>query len=418
MQFTELNEVEFQGFRNTYPYQNFWQSKEMCEFKTMQNDAWKYTYVGIKNNDEVIAGCALVYIPVFLKYRLYQCLRGFMIDYENLKLVDFFISELKKYLHDHNCLYFTIDPYYAYQSHDKDGLACSGFKNDQLIDLFKQQGFEHLGFRTTHDHKYEPRWMSILSLENISEDQLLKNMNAHTRQNIQTTIKTGIKLKELKENEFTILKDIISNTGERRNFPSPNLTYYFHFKKAFKNNMRVILAYLDVKDYIQRYQDMIHELESELEILYQQNNSKKNIQRREKKEALLRSAQKRLQEGIDLKMNVGFEIPLAAAMFVVTEYEVVYLFSGSDDTYKHFKAPYLIQWEMIKYALKTHRKRYNFYGISGNFNEDAEDYGVYIFKKGFNADVVELVGDFKYIDRKALYKVYDSLRSIKHKLLK
>lgn len=36
------------------------------------------------------------------------------------------------------------------------------------------------------------------------------------------------------------------------------------------------------------------------------------------------------------------------------------------------------------------------------------------FKKGFDADVIELIGNFEYIDRKRTYTVYEDLRRIKH----
>ena len=49
---------------------------------------------------------------------------------------------------------------------------------------------------------------------------------------------------------------------------------------------------------------------------------------------------------------------------------------------------------MINYAIEHGINRYNFYGISGDFSEDAEDAGVVKFKKGYDADVIEYVGDF------------------------
>jgi lipid II:glycine glycyltransferase (peptidoglycan interpeptide bridge formation enzyme) len=48
---------------------------------------------------------------------------------------------------------------------------------------------------------------------------------------------------------------------------------------------------------------------------------------------------------------------------------------------------YHLQWEMIKFAKAHHIDRYNFYGITGDFSESSEDYGVQQFKKGFNAHV-------------------------------
>ena len=123
---------------------------------------------------------------------------------------------------------------------------------------------------------------------------------------------------------------------------------------------------------------------------------------------------KRIDEAKKLREEYGDKIDLAAVMYVITDREIVYLFSGSNDTFKHFKAAYALQWYMIKYGIEHHIKRYNFYGISGIFSPEDEEYGVYLFKKGFDADVIELIGNFEYIDRKRTYTVYEDLRRIKH----
>ena len=47
---------------------------------------------------------------------------------------------------------------------------------------------------------------------------------------------------------------------------------------------------------------------------------------------------------------------------------------------------------------------------------DAPDYGVYLFKKGFQGEIEELVGDFHYVIHPTINRIYDTLRGIKHKL--
>ena len=68
---------------------------------------------------------------------------------------------------------------------------------------------------------------------------------------------------------------------------------------------------------------------------------------------------------------------------------------------------YRLQWEMIRYAKEHKINRYNFYGITGKFGLDAEDYGVQQFKKGFNTHIEELIGDFIIPVRPLLYKIYN-----------
>lgn len=65
---------------------------------------------------------------------------------------------------------------------------------------------------------------------------------------------------------------------------------------------------------------------------------------------------------------------------------------------------------MIQEALKLGYKKYNFYGISGEFDEENENYGVYKFKRGFPGQVEELIGDFVLPTRKIWYQIYRILR--------
>ena len=39
--------------------------------------------------------------------------------------------------------------------------------------------------------------------------------------------------------------------------------------------------------------------------------------------------------------------------------------------------PYMMHWFMINYCFDHGYDRYNFYGLSGDFTENSEDYGVY-----------------------------------------
>ena len=415
MKLIEISEQEFNDFRDTYENQNFWQSVSMCKFKECQN--WNSVLLGYKENDTLLACTALVSLDIFMGYKLYQSLRGFMIDYDNLSLVDSFLSALEEYLKEHKCLYYKCDPYITYQAHDKDGNPIEGYKRDELVQVFEKHGFKHQGFRITHDDDFEPRWMSVLNLKDTNEETILKEMNIRTRQNINNTVKMGIQLKQLKRDELQILKDIVDECGDRRNFYRPTLQYYQNFMDCFKDDMIVYYAYLDIEDYKNRYYKDMTENEAQIqEFEAMEELSKKNKSRLAKCKQVYDSSKKRYEEALELEKEHGKELPLGAAMFVVCHHEIIYLFSGSDDKYKHFKGPYAIQWEMIKYGLQHNIEQYNFYGISGNFSEDADDYGVYTFKKGFNADVEELIGDFVYICNKKQYNLYQGLRKIKHKV--
>lgn len=107
-----------------------------------------------------------------------------------------------------------------------------------------------------------------------------------------------------------------------------------------------------------------------------------------------------------MQQQEGNILHLAAAYYIYTKDEVYYLSSGSNPKYNFFKGAYSLQWDMINFAINHRIPRYNFYGITGDFSAEAEDYGVQQFKKGFNTQVEEYIGDFVLPVNKLLYKLF------------
>ncbi len=75
---------------------------------------------------------------------------------------------------------------------------------------------------------------------------------------------------------------------------------------------------------------------------------------------------------------------IAGAVISFYDYEAAYIHGASDDPENTF-APYTLQWNMIKDALKAGIKRYNFWGVveDKNYVPSYPGYGYSNFKKGF-----------------------------------
>ena len=116
MEFVVLNENEYAEFYASFEKPCFWQSPMMAHFE--EGKGWHAHYVAVRGDDgQTIAAATLLSKHIFLKYDLFKALRGFLIDYDDFELLDFFLTHLKTYLYDHHCLYFEMDPYVEYQIH-------------------------------------------------------------------------------------------------------------------------------------------------------------------------------------------------------------------------------------------------------------------------------------------------------------
>ncbi|MDR2932173.1 MAG: aminoacyltransferase [Oscillospiraceae bacterium] len=93
-----------------------------------------------------------------------------------------------------------------------------------------------------------------------------------------------------------------------------------------------------------------------------------------------------------------------------------YIYGASDNAHRNVMPNYLIQWEMIKWAIETGCTVYDFQGVSGNLDESDPLYGLYRFKKGFNGTLDELAGEFDYIYRPIRAKMVDLSIDLSEKL--
>ena len=130
----------------------------------------------------------------------------------------------------------------------------------------------------------------------------------------------------------------------------------------------------------------------------------------------------RLKKQIDKIKNYqqeyGDKKNLGTILFLVYGNEVLSLFGGTDDNLMQFQSAYTVHYAGIKYAIDNGYKRYNFYGITGDFRKENPLFGLYLFKKSFGGHVVELIGEYDLIISKFWYHTYNIAFSLYHKLKK
>ncbi len=417
MEFLIISEKEFREFSENRSDCSFWQSAGMNKYKESQGCTLHFT--AVKENDQIIAGCAVIGYPTVAKMVIYHALRGFVIDYENEELVHFFLTHLKEYLKSQKGVYLHFNPYVWYQKRDRDGNEIEGEpKNDKLIELLKKEGCTHAGFIRGFDNTTEPRWMVVMDLEGKDEKTLLKEMDQQTRWSVNRSLKYPIhEIECTTPDEIEIYAELMDQTAKRRGFESYPHSYYSDLLKYLGNDrVKIRLAQLNVADYIESLKKELMTYEAEKVEIHQKlaevPNSKKFLKKLKVVDEGIELTEKKVLEAHELRNAHGDVLNLAGSVFIWDKDEVIYLLSASDDTFRKIYAPYTIQWNEIRAALKAGKKKYNFYGTSGIFDESADDYGVFEFKRGFNSYVVELVGDFDLVLDSKRYHMYSGMKKI------
>ncbi len=97
---------------------------------------------------------------------------------------------------------------------------------------------------------------------------------------------------------------------------------------------------------------------------------------------------------------------LAATIGLIGSGKVWYLYGASGNEHRNVMPNYALQWAMIRWAMDEGCSVYDFRAVSGDLSPDNPLYGLYRFKKGFGAELVELVGEYDLVFRPVAYRLW------------
>lgn len=402
MNFVELTENEYQKYWENHPEKTFLSAIEIAKLRKKSN--WNVYYLGVKQDKKIIAGAMLLsHKRHFNSYEFYSP-RGFLLDYHNEELLSFFTENVKRFIKEKNGYVLRIDPYIINKERNLDGnLVEGGVDNTSVITFLYKLGFKKVPLSNTE----QVSWMFSLNLEGKTADEILKEMKQNTRNIIRKTEKIGIKIKELSYEELPEFQNIMLETGARKGFSIRDASYYEEMYKLLhdKDEVKYFITYLDLNEYIAK-------LESERA----EKQEKYDKGQRKGIEIDIDLLEKRISEAKAIKEEAKQDvITLSCAMFILIKPEIIYLSGGNYEKYMNFNSQYLLQWEMIKYGIDHGFKKHNFYGIPANIQDHPKDYGIYAFKRGFNGQVEELIGEYelpispKYL----LFKIIHKIKGVK-----
>jgi len=197
----------------------------------------------------------------------------------------------------------------------------------------------------------QPQRTIILDITR-SEEELLASMHKKTRYNIRVAQKKDVRFKiyDLREgsDNFEAFWQLLQETTERDKFQAHPKSYYEKLLSSFSSRHTTYdipytkLFYVEYKDKV-----------------------------------------------------------ISASIVIFHNHSAAYLHGASDHDYRALMAPYLLHWEVIKYAKDHGFSEYDLWGI------DEEKWpGVTRFKKGFSGREVKYTGSYDYVFMPIWYRLY------------
>lgn len=237
------------------------------------------------------------------------------------------------------------------------------FKMDPEVAM-ADEGFRaiagELGFR----QKYGPegfegiqaRFNYRLPLEGRTEDELFANLSQSARRKVRIAMKNGVEARAVGSEYLDDFVRIMRVTGERDGFATRPRAYFERFLAALGEHARLYAGF---------YQGEM----------------------------------------------------VCGAVAASCSGRCCYVYGASDNAHRDVMPNYLMQWEMIRWAVETGCWLYDFQGVSGNLEpENNPMFGLYQFKKGFNGALDELAGEFDYLYKPARAGLLDAAVSLNDRL--
>ncbi|MFU2194871.1 aminoacyltransferase [Streptococcus pluranimalium] len=407
MVLVELSKEEYRVALSQFSEISFTQSLEMAEL--LSKRGFSIHFMGLEA-DGAIQVAGILYSKAMAGGQHMEMNTG--PASQDSSYLEVFYKELQVFAQKNNALELIIKPYDTYQEFTSDGEPTDEERKD-LLETLTNLGFSHDGLQTGYPGG-EPDWLYVKSLEGITAQNLRKSFSKKGKPLANKAASFGTKLRRLERSELPVFKEITSSTSERREYSDKSLDYYEDFYDAFGDNCEFMVAEINFQDYLTNLQKDLGNLTVKLsdleEKLVTNPDSRKYQNMKKEYQSQAETFEKRISEAKELIAEHGSEdVVMAGSLFVYTDREAIYLFSGSYPEFNKFYAPVALQEHVMLEAIKRGIPTYNFLGIQGVF--DGSD-GVLRFKQNFNGYIVRKMGTFRYYPRPFKKKAIDSVKKL------
>lgn len=209
--------------------------------------------------------------------------------------------------------------------------------------------------RTINFEDFQCRYVIRIHINGRTEDEVFAAFHSDHRRKIRIALKNNVEVKIHGSEKADVFYSLMKETCERDGFELRSAEYFAKILDCFGEKARLYLAYYEGE-------------------------------------------------------------PIAGAISVLWGDKVWYFYGASSNSNRNVMPNYLMQWEMIKWAIEEGCRIYDFRGVAGVIDESNPLFGLYRFKHRFNGDYVEFMGEMDLITKPAAAKIVAASQEIMKKL--
>ena len=414
MEFIEnISREEYEQFVSTHSIKgHFLQS--YCWGDVSKHKHYTPHYVGLKENNKLIATALLLQKHLIGKYSFFYCPRGFVCDYNNFKIVELFTKHLKKYCKKNKGIFLRIDPDVKLQNLDNEGNIIEGLDNHKLVNDLIELGYKHKGFNKNFESN-EPRYTFRLDISKGIEE-VRKNLHPTTRNIINRGNIFNIKVYRGNIDDVKYFYETMLDTAERENLNIPSIEYYKEFYSILNQEgmSDIYIAKINLNELKKVYETKIDTIKQSIELANVKDNQKNKDKINAKLNDLNQQLDKWKKEYDEVKKRKEKEMVLSSMITAKYQNKVWTVHGGNSDELRFLNANYWLYYTIIEDAVKDGYKVVDFFGTTGEPTPGNAVYGIHLFKKRLGGEYTEFIGEFDYVLKPMLYfgytRIYPKIR--------
>ena len=396
---TDINNEKYTEFIKSHKHGNMMQAIEWSAIK----NTWGSVRVAVSDDEDNIIAAA----QVLTRKGLWYVPRGPILDYNNKELLEFFLTNLKKFAKTKQAKLVKLDIPIAVKDE-----KLANFKdvdvdrsNDELIKTFKSYGYNHKGFSLDMSSTIQPRFNTVTKLEQPVPDLFSKD----TRRLIRDADKKFVEVRRCGKENLDDFLFALACTEKRKNISLRGREYFENLLDTFGDNALLYISYINVEKALKECHNRKENLEKEIEELGEKSPKKKRTL-----EEQVAGTDKliALFNGLEIEDKSKDQV-ISAAITIAYGNHAEIIYAGMNEDFAKLPAQYKVFSDTMKKAQEMGISEVSMGGIEGSLNDSLLG-----FKSKFSPNIVEYYGEFDLVISHVFNLMYNYGLPLRRKILK
>ncbi len=388
----KISKKEYDEFCNRYSNSSLLQAYDWYNVKP----AWDHKHIAVYDEENLVLVALILTRTVGKILKMSYIARGPVGEIGNIKYMQFFIENVKKYVKDSTFLKLDINIKECSVEVNEPLYICEYAK--EVDNILKFSNYIHIPSKTMSD-TIQPKFYANYY---HNEKRPYENFTRNTKRTVNRNLNRYIEAEHMDISNLDLFMDFLKSNEEKNEIRLRDKAYFENLLNTFPNNYLLTFSKINYRKALNELPDKIASLRIKSSI--ENKKQKGYISQLESAEELYSELQKEYDK------HKQDEVYISGILSIYNDKVLDQIYAGTSKDYTHFSSliiSYLKQWD---WSYEKGQKLISIGGIDNSLNDH-----LYGFKRGFNPNIDVFLGEYDYVIKPIRYKLFDFLLNLRKK---